>query len=216
MTDLKEKLKEIVDLVGMVPEQFKAQCFELLLKDAIESTRATSTKGPTTNGQQAPKENPRRQDLTPKDGEVADEIPDASTGGHDEVANGDLHAKTRKFLERNGISLADVNELFYKEGQEIKSLVEDYHSNKMSEIQIRVALFQSFHNGLATGEFKTTVNGVRAECADRKAIDGPNWAANFKKKASLFDFGEFTRDVSELRLSEDGKLELATLLKGLV
>jgi hypothetical protein len=213
MAILKEQLKEIVELVALVPEQFKAQCFELLLKEALTDSRRPA--GGTSAKTNAEKNGGEEVGARDNDDSQDTDQSEKQGGGQGDVVKGDLHVKTQRFLDKGGITTAKINELFYKEGAEINSLVEDYKSTKMSEIQIRVALFQAFHNGLSTGEFKTTVEAVRAECVDRKAYDANNWAAVFKRKAALFDFSDFSRDVVDLRLSEDGRQELAALLKTL-
>ena len=35
MADLKEEIKEIVEIVALVPESLKVMCFEILLKDVL-------------------------------------------------------------------------------------------------------------------------------------------------------------------------------------
>ena len=214
MPVLKEHLKEIVDLVELVPEQFKILCFELLLKEAIESSRVPhgrshkETKKDVSAGvEHKDVENDVDQDQAPHG--------NSQNGSQTEISSNDLHLKTRRFLDRYSISLDRLNELFYKEDGEIKPLVEDYGSTKMAECQIRIALFQALKNGLPNGEFTTTVEAVKAECVDRKTFDGPNWAKTFKRYASFFDFDEFSREVTALRLSEEGKQELASTIQHL-
>jgi len=214
MPIFKERLKEIVELVELVPEQFKNQCFELLLKEAIEASRVVRVpSGEEGNGLD-------RNKAAVADIEGAgDGEEKRSSGGHSgsqaEIVNSDLHLKTRRFMERNGIDIARINELFYKEDGEIKPLVEDYGSTKMAQCQIRIALFRALKNALPTGEFVTSVEAVKLECVDRKTFDGPNWSKNFKQNATLFDFEDFSRDVVELRLTEDGKQELANIISQL-
>lgn len=214
MPVLREHLKEIVELVELVPEQFKNQCFELLLKEAIEAGR--SPRVPTDR---AAKDVDRGKEEATEQGNVAEQGEAYrgvnQNGVQAEITANDLHLKTRRFMDKNNISLSRLNELFYKEGGEIKPLVEDYGSTKMAECQLRIALFQTLKNALPTGEFITTVEAVKAECVDRKTFDGPNWAKNFKRYASLFDFDDFSRDMTDLRLTEDGKQELANIIEHL-
>jgi hypothetical protein len=66
---------------------------------------------------------------------------------------------------------------------------------------------------LSTGDFQTTVEAVREECKMRKTYDSPNFTANLKGAADLFDFGTWSREVTDLRLSEAGKKELAAAIK---
>ncbi len=209
MTVLREQLKEIVELVNLVPEQFKAQCFELLLKEAIEVNRPPielAAKGS------------KDLDGAAEAGAKNDGVTEVTVRGNDqgglptEITLNDLHLKTQRFLQKNNITLARINELFYKENGDIRPLVENYGSTKMAECQIRIALFQAFKNGLPTGEFVTTVEAAKTECIDRKAFDGPNWAKTFKRNVAFFDFDEFA-STTDLRLSEEGKQELAGIIQ---
>ena len=121
--------------------------------------------------------------------------------------------KTRKFMEKGEVTLAHLNELFYKKDDVFESLSVDLKVTKMSEAQIRIALLQALHNSLASGDFQTTVEAVREECKARKTYDSTNFTANFKNAADFFDFGTWSREVTELRLSEAGKKELAAVVK---
>jgi hypothetical protein len=49
----------------------------------------------------------------------------------------------------------------------------------------------------------------------RKCYDSTNFTKNFKNSGESFDFGEWTKDVTELRLSEEGKKALAEVVKKL-
>lgn len=162
MTSLKDEVKEIVEIVALVPEPQKAMCFEMLLKEtlanrrplqvppqasaALTSKAAASTElaadlavsaDPTVNGNQ------------PKVNEGLD------------IVLPDLHIKTRKFMEKGEVTLTQLNELFYKKDDAFESLSVDLKVTKMSEAQIRIALLQALHNSLASGDFQTTVEAVR-------------------------------------------------------
>lgn len=65
---------------------------------------------------------------------------------------------------------------------------------------------------MKTGEFVADGEAVRADVQQRKAYDKANFAANFKNNVSLFDGVE---KGEPLRLSEDGRKELAELIKEL-
>jgi hypothetical protein len=215
---LRDKLKEIVELVALVPERFQERCFEMLLKEAIEGHKPAQDPDKGT-AQTTPKGGASKKDpaAKPEDPDPLDpekKLENKVTGQGD-IAFVDLHMKARRFLEKNGISIEKLNDLFYKENGEILPLVEDYGTTKVSETQIRIAMFQALLAGLKEGEFATTVESVRTECKDRKSYDPNNFSAIFKNKAGLFDFGTFTKETTDLRLSEDGKKELAAFIKTL-
>ena len=85
----------------------------------------------------------------------------------------------------------------------------------MSEVQVRVTLLQALLTALSDGEFTAQADNVRTECRDRKALDGTNFAANYKNNGTLFDFEKYDKDTKALRLSENGRKELAQLIKEL-
>ena len=219
MADLKEQIKEIVEIVALVPDEFKTICFEMLLNEAIANGRlvaALSPPSPIAPVHRSPSKDAISQ--------AEDNIDESSSGDASvrpkvgegtDIATSDIHMKVRKFLERGGLTTDNLNELFYKEDGGFESLITDLGVTKMSEAQTRISLIQALHNALASGEFVTTVEKVREECKMRKSYDGANFTANFKNNASLFDFGLWTKDTTELKLSELGKKELAVVVTAL-
>lgn len=222
MANLKEEIKDIVEIVALVPESLKAMCFEMLLKEALakrqrshqspshapvpqtlEPTIEKATSSPT------PADDPTGPAAT-----LAAGVQPKVNGGSD-ITMSDLHMKTRKFMEKGGLTLEHINNVFYKEGDEFELLVTDLGATTMAGGQIRIASMQSLQRALADGEFTTTVEAVREECKMRKCYDGPNFTTNFKKSAAYFDFAEWTKDVTDLRLSEEGKKALAEVVKKL-
>lgn len=208
MADLRNKVKELAEIAALVPENLQATCFEVLLKDYL----ASASGGPSPPaGEKA---------LTAvaaasAEIEVPEKTLEEAAKTQADVTLADLHVKARKFLEKYGVAIAEINNLFFKEGAEIKPLYEDLKTTRMSEAQIRVTLLQALHRALSDGEFTAQVDNVRGECRDRKALDGANFAANYKNNSSLFDFQKYDKDTKVLRLSEDGRKELAQLIKEL-
>lgn len=166
MSDIKEKIKEFSEIAASVPENLQAICFEILLRDHLASI-STERKPPRTEASDA------SDTSTIK---AAEE----STKEHADIAGSDLHVKARKFMEKYSVSLNEINNLFYKEGQEILPLYEDLKTTRMAEAQIRVALLQALRNALVTGEFTAQVEAIRVECRDRKSYDQANFAATFR------------------------------------
>lgn len=125
----------------------------------------------------------------------------------------DLHVKARKFLEKQGTTLQDINQIFYKEGDEFLPLYEELKSTKIAECQTRIGLLQALAAGLKTGEFQFSGEDVRKECQDRKCYDTKNFSANFKNSSSLFEgFDKYDKSVPTVRLSEAGRKQLASLI----
>lgn len=218
MTSLKEEVKEIVEIVAMVPDQHKAMCFEMLLKDAL--SKRHSPPKPNTNP--TPEDKPTKisvpanhavdvtDDQIPR---TASSQPKVNEGS--DIVMADLHMKTKKFLSSNDLTLEHINNVFYKEGDKFELLITDFGATNMTEGQIRIAHMQALNHALTDGDFTTTVEAVREECKMRKCYDTSNFARNFKVNAETFDFGEWSKEVTDLRLSEVGKKALAEVIKTL-
>lgn len=219
MTSLKEEVKEIVEIMALVPEEHRAMCFEILLKDAITRRHPSPNPAPPASALAAPSgKNPtpasNAADVTDEQIPPAAGIQPKVNEGSDIVMS-DLHMKTKKFMSSNDLTLEHMNNVFYKEGDKFELLITDFGATNMTEGQIRIASMQALHHALTDGEFTTTVEAVREECKMRKCYDTSNFARNFKVNVEKFDFGEWSKEVTELRLSEAGKKALAEVVKTL-
>jgi hypothetical protein len=223
VADLKEDVKEIVEIVALVPESLKVMCFEMLLRDVLAKRHAppkapAPPQAPPAPESKAPKAASAPADETPADDDStsipAPGVQPKVNGGSD-ITMTDLHMKTKKFMDKNGLNLEHINNVFYKEGDKIELLITDFGATTMAEGQIRIASMQALQQALVDGEFTTTVEAVREECKVRKCYDAANFTANFKNNAGTFDFGAWLRGVTDLRLSEDGKKALAEVVKTL-
>lgn len=203
MSTLKDKVKEIAEIAASVPENLQVSCFEILLRDYLESLSPPPIKESTPPTKAA-------AGILNQDNGVSE-----VTKGQADLTMADLHLKARKFMERYSVTIAEANNLFYKEGTAIKPLYEEVKTTRMAEAQIRVTLLQALRGAFTDGEFIANVESVRSECRDRKMLDTTNFAANYKNNSSLFDFEKFDRETKTLRLSEDGRKELAQLVKEL-
>lgn len=223
MTHLKEDIKEIVEIVALVPESLKVMCFEMLLKDAL-ATRNVRAKAPSnlpispTAESKVPKatEEPANEAGTESDASSTPALGvQPKVGGGSDITSLDLHMKTRRFMDKGGLTIDHINNVFYKEGGKFELLITDFGATTMAEGQIRIASIQALHRALVDGDFTTTVDAVREECKIRKCYDTSNFTANFKNHAAIFDFGEWSKNVTELRLSEEGKKVLCDVIKKL-
>jgi hypothetical protein len=214
MTDLKAELKEIVELVELVPEPLKLTCFEMLFKELLNKTRTPVEAEPhKLKGKKAEQANATDDEHDPL---AAEKKLDQQVSSQSDINLSEIHLKSKKFLERHQITAEQLNNLFYKEGEKFKPLFENFKTTKMSEMQIRIALLQAFQASLDDGEFVTTVEAVREECKARKAYDLANFTTIFKTNSTLFDFGTWSKDVVDLRLSEEGRKQLAVVAKAML
>jgi hypothetical protein len=206
---LKEKILEITEIARACPENLQTICFELLLKDYL-SSRAQEREG------QSHSPEPLKRTAQPAQEEAGS--PTAAEGigkGQDDLSEGDLHVKARRLLEKNSLTVGQLNNLFYKENGQILPLYEDLKTTRVAECQVRVTLLHALRRAIETGDFECDVETVRTDCDARKCYDVSNWGNNFKNNAELFDFEAFNKSVKRLRLSERGKQELADLIKEL-
>jgi len=204
--ELKKKILEIGEVVKGLPATVQEKAFEMLLSQELggahgrkgKEIEATNTD---LNGQKA--------------GNGGAEAAVQGRGGED-LAQQDLHLKAKKFLEKQGLSLDDLNELFYKEGDAIKPLFEDLKTTKSSESQIRLGLLSALRNAIQNGEFEFSGEDVRQQCQLRKTYDATNFKANFRNNRRLFDkFESYDKEKPIIRLSEEGREALAKLIKEL-
>jgi len=208
MSKLKDKILEIADIAKACPDNLQAICFELLLRDYLGTappkpaqTSGTADSLKDTPGGVAKEKEPTLEDIGK---------------GQEDLADSDLHVKVRHFLKKHDLTLSELSNLFYKQNDQILSLCDDLKTTRLAESQVRIALLRALHRAIQTGDFECTVDEIRAECNDRKCYDKNNFSNNFTNNAQLFDFGKkYNKSVAKMRLSEDGKKELADVIKEL-
>ena len=204
MKKIKEKVLEILEIVKECPENLREICFKSLLEYYLQSQSEIAPSKATTksNTQAEPEQEPEG---TKGEGEQS----------QDDLAEKDLHLKAKRFLQKNTLSIEHLNQLFYKEGDEIKPLYDDLKTTRSSESQIRVALLKSLLSAIKTGEFQFNVEEVRQECNVRKCYDSANFGKNFNNNIALFDIEKYEKGVANVKLTEGGKEELANVIKKL-
>ncbi|MCK4335049.1 hypothetical protein KAX06_09760 [candidate division WOR-3 bacterium] len=206
MKKLKDKVQEIVAIAQECPENLQQICFEVLLKNALGVQQPPApSPAPKTEKEAAPEQEKKE----PKS------VVEAAAKSQDDLSSADLHVKARRLLEKHDLSVDHLNQLFYKEGDEVLPLYDDLKTIRTSESQVRITLLQCLLNAMRTGDFQTTVEAVREEASTRKCYDKNNWGNNYTNNAGLFDFGKYSRNVKTITLSEQGKTELADVVKKL-
>lgn len=201
--ELKAQIAEFAAIAKGCPDNLQEKCFELLLAHYLDRRPLA--------GEPAPR--PEERAPAPDAETPARESPSLPRGQED-IARSDIHLKAMKFLERYALTIEDVNQVFYKEGDQILPLYEDLKTTKTSECQLRIALMLAFRSALNTGDFVFNGEAVRAECQTRKCYDAPNFAAHFRRNAELFDgFEKYESSAPQVRLSEHGRKALAELIK---
>jgi hypothetical protein len=200
--DIKKQIREFAEIAKECPANLQETCFRLLLENYLNGLR--HTPAPATEEKKKP------------GGDDASTKPlNALAKEQGDIQPSDIHVKVKRFMEKNGVSLEELNLVFYKEGESFLPLFDSLGTTKASESQMRVALLQCLRSALATGDFEATVEEIKAECQQRKCYDGNNWRNNFANNTRLFDFNKFTKDVKSMKLSDEGKEELAEVVKTL-
>ncbi len=200
--ELKAAILEIIEITKTVPEPLQLRCFEILLNDHL-AREHTPSKKPVTAA--PPEDGPTKAPPQNKD--------EVKSPKQSDIQVADLHVKARRFLEKYNLSVADLNEVFFKEGDTFKPLFDDLKTSKLAESQIRIALLEAVKAAMRNGEFQFDGEIVRAECQIRKCYDATNYSANFKNNSDLFDgFEGYKKTAPTIRLSETGRKTLAELI----
>lgn len=197
--DIKKQVQEFAEIAKGCPENLQETCFRLLLENYLDERKPTAP----------PIDPPVKSALT-----AVEKSLDSGGKQQGDIQQSDIHVKVKRFMEKNGLSLEELNLVFYKEDDEFLPLFDSLGTTKTSESQLRVALLRCLRSALATGEFEAALEDIKSECQQRKCYDVNNWRNNFVNNSRLFDNDKFTKDV-ELRLSDDGRKELATVIKQL-
>lgn len=199
--NLIKEIKEIIEIVKICPQNLQEKCFEILLSNLIKECDKSKEKKGLTPLQPQEQVGTNINVVEQGNGEVQEEIKLT-----------DLHLKAKKLLDQ-GITLEEINNVFYKENGELKPLFDDLKSSTMAESQIKLALLEAFKNAIITGDFKFDTNIVKQQCDTYKCFDGANFAKNFKGKKNLFN-EDYSRD-STMSLTTAGKKELINTIKQL-
>ena len=208
---LKQKIAEFVALAKDCPENLQEKCFSSLLDDYLQQIRSKRSSGATEEKQAgAGGDADKKADTDKKDD------PDKKKPLQEDIAEMDLHVKARQFLKKEGVSIHQINQLFYKEEGNFLPLYDDLKTTKGSESQIHIALLHALLNGMHKGDFEFNGESVREEAQTRKCYDAPNFTAHFKNSKELFDgFTKYSKASPILKLSAAGKAKLAEVIKEL-
>jgi len=205
LPSLKDKVSEFAEIAKTLPDNLQVVCFELLLRSHLERGH-----------EQPPKEHSPSADVNKTvQADNAIDIPAAVTSKQQDFKLSDLHVKAKHFLNKYNLAIEQINNLFFKENEEVKPIFDDLKTTKTSESQIRVTLLIALRKAMTTGDFVADAAAVKEECGERKCYDVKNFGNNFNNNKSLFDFQEFTKDTLSIRLAEPGKALLAGVIKDL-
>lgn len=205
---LKSEIKEIIEIVKQCPETLQEKCFELLLENFLNAKKGSAT-APSKCTVDVETDN------TVTETTVSESENRESENQNTEITMKDFHVKIQRFLNSNGITIENINYLYYKEDGKLMPLYETLNSTNMSECQIRLALLTAFENSFSdnNGEMFFNCEVVRARCNTMKCYNAKNFASYFKTNSALWEVWPEKYDKTlNISLSAEGKKELAKVL----
>ena len=207
MQDLKSKVLELASIAKECPENLQEKCFELLLSDFLIKNSPEFKRG---NEKSSNSDTVDKKDIIQ---EVKEKVEDVK---QEDIQEKDLHVKVKQFMKKETVTIEQLNQIYYKENEDLKPLYDDLKTTKASESQIRISLLNSLKNAMYSGDFKFNGEDVRKETQLRKCFDSANFAKIFKSNNSLFDNLEaYDKNNPIVSLSSEGKSRLAVIIKDL-
>jgi hypothetical protein len=186
---LKEEIKEIVEIAASVPDAFREKCFELLLSNllSVKETKAHAAPPPVTTS------------------------PPTTTTGQGLV----LHANIKAFMRRRGVTKDQIETVVMVEDGNVHFLKEPAHG-QAAKGQADWALLLTLKNGILNNDLKVDPEEVRSMVQEKGFYDPANYAANFKKPKYAALFRAVLEPQGESQpLSSSGETALAELIKSL-
>ena len=212
--NVKAEIKDIISIVKECPENLQEKCFDVLLSSLLKDDR---TQKKENDEPESKTKAPKSTAFEKVEEDVKDKDEDDSQSGNDseegdEILPKDFHIKTRKFIEHHSLSYKVINKLYYKENDDIKPLYDNLGTTQTSKSQIRLALLSAFEGSFKEGEMIFNTDTVKERCRILKCLDMGNFGKNFNNNANLFDGFEKYQKAEDLKLSTQGKKELASTL----
>lgn len=205
---LKQEVKEIVDIVKDIPEKFQEKSFEMLLDNLLNTLNPTTIKVPVegsigTNDTSEPSENKKVSNIS-KDSPIP------------------LNAKLNVFLRRTGVSMENLNTiLHYEAGNEagrgkVHFVFKPDESVPVATGQIYWALLLGLKNNIESGsDFLVDAVELREICKSEGFYDSKNFATHLKNKKNYFK-NPLESQGEPQQLADDGLTALAELIRTLV
>ena len=184
-SEVKKELKELVRLCDELPENYRAKCFEVLLKKALDERRGTPTKG---------------------------EDPASSGGGAGVLKPLKYQVEVEAYLLDFDLGLDSIrNVLAVADGGAQAQVRRNPPSGTKANQQIDWSLLLALRNLVQEGKLVFRPAEVRQTCIDKGCFDQSNWSAIYSRNKDLL-VGDPSSDI-EIRLSPTGRERLANLIR---
>ena len=183
--DIKEEIKDILEIVKSCPANLQEKCFEILLTYALKGS--SSSPAPLQ--------------------------PPAPLAGFPVEAPPEITRRIRAFAAQNGLGDEMIFKVFAVDDVGTVSVeVTDLKVNQNAKKQRRLALLIGLRHQFMNGSFDVPLDELREMCVTYSAYDAPNFATNLKNMKEIFSgFKPGTTN----KLSPKGKSEGAALIKEL-
>jgi hypothetical protein len=193
--ELRAELREIVELVGSLPDKYREKAFDLLVSHLLaDRSRVGSDEKVDDKHEQQPPPLHRKAEPT--------------NGGSFVIP-----ARVKTLLRRHKIGEEQLRNLVMIEGQDVH-FVHEPRDVRIATGQIHWSLLLALKSALLGRDFLVDPEAVRSLCQDKGFYDAKNFAANFRNNSDLFQ--RLPQPQSEpVRLSTKGEEELADLIRSL-
>lgn len=194
---LTTEIKEIMELVKLVPEPLQEKLFEMLVARVLDKTMPQQT--PATGGGGSANQSQSGGALNAGGGDFG--IPD------------EVLKRVRAFAGSNELTLDEIKKVFaFDDLGNVTIEAMDLKTAKTTQKQKRLALLVGLRHQFMGGSFDVPVDELREQCVTYASYDAANFAANLKSMADIFaGFKPGTTN----KLSPVGKKEGAKLVKEL-
>lgn len=197
LDELKEEIKDIAAIADSVPDAFKERCFEILLKNLLDSAAPETKKTAQDPPPPAAPGGEKKTEQEPS--EDGRSIPTPS--------------QVKVFMGKTGVTAAELGKvLMYEEGA--VHFIQEPQGTKIARGQIQWALLLALKKGIEKNVLEVDPEVVRSICQEKGFYDGANFQKNFKvaSNAKLFA-GEMEKQGTAQKLSSDGVIELGKIVK---
>ncbi len=187
--ELKASIEEIVGICQSVPEPFRDKCFEMLLASLLRGAPATVAR------------------IEPPDDPS---MPDRRVVGSEGLR---LNAPVIAFLRRRKVTEQQLETVVMMDDGAVH-FTRQPKVGRIAAAQAEWALLLALKRALEAQRFEVDAESIRAQCQDKGCYDKQNFAAILKRNRDLFQ-GDVTPNGGAQKLSDDGEIKLAELIKSL-
>jgi hypothetical protein len=203
---LKDEIRQIAEIAGSVPEQFRDKCFEVLLNRLLNENAPQPGLPQATITPPAPTTSP-----TPATSSASATSTEPAKG----AGAIPVKAQLRVFMQRTNVTIDELQRLLIVEDDDVHFVREPTHG-KVARGQMEWALLLALKNAVLANEFSADPEDVRSMCQAKGFYDRANFAAIFKRQPGAGYFREPLEPQGPRQtLTNEGQNALGELVKNL-